>query len=343
MALLRNYHNPSKPGSFGGVAQFARVNHISVGRAQRLLQNDWSYTLHRPRRKKFPTARVKVHGIDQQWAADLIEIPSYIAKKNKGVKFILTVVDVFSKLAWVQPLKSKTGPSVTAAFQTILRGGRKPANLQTDDGKEFYNQTFRRLLKQKQIHHFSTSGDTKASVVERFNRTLKQKMYRYFTAKNTFRFLDVLQDLVRGYNRNYHRSIKMAPDQVSVSNSSQVWDNLYPPTLRRQKRALLKVGDRVRLNTKFKTFGKSYIPGWTEEVFVVKSVHQREVPTYKIKEWDGTPVQGTFYNEDLQKVTALDDGVFRVEKVLKKKGNKMLVQWKGWPVKYNSWVDIHPT
>ena len=105
--------------------------------------------------------------------------------------------------------------------------GRKPINLQTDDWKEFYNKTFQALMKQHGIHHFSTSGDTKASVVEQFNHTLKQRLYRYFTLKNTLKFVPILQDLLRGYNRSYHRSIKMAPNQVTLANSTELWETLY--------------------------------------------------------------------------------------------------------------------
>ena len=88
---------------------------------------------------------------------------------------------MLSKHAWVQTVKSKTGKAVTDAFENILKGRRKPVNLQTDDAKEFYNKTFQDLMKRKGIHHFSTGGDTKDSVVERFYRTLKKRMYRYFT------------------------------------------------------------------------------------------------------------------------------------------------------------------
>ena len=172
-----------------------------------------------------------------------------IAKYNRGYRYLLTVVDVFSKHAWVQPVKNKTGRAVMDAFAKILKGGRKPINLQTDDGKEFYNKTFKALRKKKNIHHFSTSGDTKASVVERFNRTLKQRLYRYFTVKNTLNFVPVLQDLVRGYNRSFHRSIKRAPNQVTLTNTPEVWETLYGKK-GKWKKPLFKVGDRVRLNKK---------------------------------------------------------------------------------------------
>ena len=111
-----------------------------------------------------------VFGIDEQWTADLLEV-NHISKYNKGYKYLLTVVDVLSKHAWVESLKNKMGQAVTEAFEKILKQGRKPIKLQTDDGKEFYKKTFQSLLTHEGIHHFSTSGDTKASVVERFNRT----------------------------------------------------------------------------------------------------------------------------------------------------------------------------
>ena len=194
-------------------------------------------------------------------------------------------------------------------------------------------------MKGKNINHFSTSGDTKASVVELFNRTLRERLYRHFTIKNTLPFLPVLQDLVLGYNRSYHSSIKMAPGKVTASNQ-EVWNNLYAKRLNAKRlKPKFKVNDRVRLNKKFRTFEKGYLPGWTEEVFIVSRVVPGSVVTYKIKEMDDTPLEGTFYSQDLQKVTVSDDDLYRVEKVLKRKGDKLLVRWKGWPDKYDSWID----
>jgi len=105
------------------------------------------------------------------------------------------------------------------------------------------------------------------------------------------------------------------------------------------------VGDRVRLNKIHRTFEKGYLPGWTEEVFVVHRVVPGAVPTYKIREWDDTPVQGTLYDADLQKVHVSDQALSRIEKVLKRQKDRLLVKWKGWPDKYNSWIvrqDVTP-
>ena len=116
-----------------------------------------------------------------------------------------------------------------------------------------------------------------------------------------------------------------------------MYANLYKN--KKVNKPTLKVGDRVRLNKKFHLFKKGYLPSWTEEVFVIRDSIPGPVPTYKVEEWDRTPLKGTFYIQDLQKVNVTDDDIFRIEKIVKRKGNKILVQWKGWPRKYNCWIE----
>ena len=161
-------------------------------------------------------APVMVLNIDQQWVADLVEIQRYW-RQNRGVRYLLTVIDVLSKYAWVRPIKRKTNAELLKAFE-----GRRPQTLQTDKGKEFYNTTLQRWLKKEGIRHFSTLGDAKASIVELFNRTLKSRLYRYFTAANTTQYLDILPSLVQRYNDDVHRSIGMAPKDVTVKNEAEV-------------------------------------------------------------------------------------------------------------------------
>ena len=264
------------------------------------MEGSLAYTLHKPRRKRFPTAPVVVYGIDEQWAADLVEVQK-LARYNKGVRYLLTVIDVFSKYAWVRPLPNKTGKEVQKGFASIFKEGRKPASIQTDDGKEFYNAVVSEFFKRNNVHRFSTLGDTKANVVERFSRTLKECLYRFFTANNTLDCKHALPAVVRGYNASPHSNIGVAPDNVTLSNSAKVWETLYGKRLKRAQPVVFKVGDRVRLNKKFRVFKKSYLPGWTEEVFIVSRVVPGSVVTYRIKEMDDTPLEGTFYSQDLQK------------------------------------------
>ena len=136
--------------------------------------------------------------------------------------------------------------------------------------------------------------------------------------------------MVTGYNGSYHGSIKMAPVKVTAGSKAQVWKNLYAQRLN-VKRTLpkLKVVNQMRLSKRYRIFKKGNLPGWTEEVFLVGRVMLGVVPTYKINGWDGTPVEGTFYTEYLKKVNVTDDDLFRVEKILRRKGDKVLVCWKG--------------
>ena len=347
MSKIRDtYAQPSKRGSLGGVARYARAQKVPIHRVRRALERDIAYTLHKPVRRTFPTTPVIVMGIDQQWAADLVDMQK-LSRYNKGNKYLMTVIDVFSKYAWVEIIRDKSGPQMTLAWQRLLKRAlpRHPRRLQTDKGTEFYNASVRALFKKQDIHHFSTSGDAKASVVERFNRTLKGRMYRYFTAANTFKYVDVVQALVDEYNASFHRSIGMAPRDVHPSNEVKVWHTLYKPYLEKKdkskKKEAFKVGDRVRISQARRPFKKGYLPQWTEEVFEVTDVvHDSLGPvTYKLKELDGTAIGGTFYTQELQKVHVDDDTVWRIEKVLKRRGNQLYVQWKGWPKKYNSWIN----
>lgn len=340
--MMTEYEDPEQEGALGGVAAYAKAHKLPLGRAKRTLENLLSYTLHKPVRRRGTYRPVLVFDVDEQWVADLVDMQT-LSRYNRGYKYILNVVDVLSKYAWSEPLKSKYGKDVTSGFEKILKRAGKtrvPLQLQTDAGKEFYNTTFQKLMKERGIHHFSTHGDTKASIVERFNRTLKTKMYRYFTASNSLKYIDVLQPLVNQYNHTYHRAIGTKPDQVTHENSKEVWDRLYGKHLTRKPLTpKLKLGDRVRLSKHARTFKKGYLPGWTEEIFIVSHVKRSlGVPYYNVTELDGTPIQGSFYERDLQKVTMDDASLFRIDKILKRTKDYVFVKWKGYDAKYNSWV-----
>ena len=181
--VLKVYYDPLNPGSYGGLARLQRATGVPIKKLLTILNKNLTYTLHKPVRRKYSTAPTVALSIDHQWAADLVDVKN-LSQHNKGFKYLLTVVDVLSKYAWVVPMKNKTGSEQKRAFETILKENRKPVQLQTDKGSEFYNRTFSDYLKDQNIHHFSTHGDTKAATVERFNRTLKERMYRAFTANN---------------------------------------------------------------------------------------------------------------------------------------------------------------
>ncbi|XP_070552170.1 uncharacterized protein [Ptychodera flava] len=250
--LSQVYYDASHSASFGGIATVylaAKEKGIKTTRqkVREWMQHQDTYTLHKPVRWKFPRARVIVGGMDQQWQADLADVSS-LAKYNSGFRYILTCIDILSKYAWAIPLKDKRGVTLVAAFEQILKTGRKPEKLQTDQGKEFVNHLFQKFLKSEDIQFFTTGNKTKASVVERFNRTLKTKMWKYFTRNNTLSYLSVLPQLMQSYNNTWHRSIKRKPASVNKTNEKEVWDTLYSDYEQKTVKFKFSVGEQVRIS-----------------------------------------------------------------------------------------------
>ena len=253
---------------------------------------------------------------------DLIELQK-LAKFNKGHRYILVFIDVFSKYAWARPLKDKKAPSVRAALRDIFEQGRQPTQLQSDKGEEFLNKDVRSLLKERNEHFFTTQNpDTKAAIVERFNRTVKERLFRYFTGANTSEYRRVLQSVVDSYN-SYRRSIERTPASVNKDNESAVWKTLYGHLIRKRKRRrktkLLDAGDIVRISTEKLPFRKGYLPQWSEELFVVEKRLDKRVPVYVLKDFNDKKIEGTFYGWEIQKVTKDKHSLFKVERVVRKR------------------------
>ena len=251
---------------------------------------------------------------------------------NEGYKFLLLVIDTFSKYGYLIPLKNKKGETVADALKDIFKK-RKPGKLWTDKGKEFYNKDVKDL-----VELYSTENEEKSSIAERWVRTIKEKMWKYFTDNNTYKYIDQLQDLVEDYNNTVHSSTKFTPKEASKKkNELTVWRNLYPD--RYKKYDIIpkfSVGDEVRITKKKKVFEKGYTTRWTEEIFTIKEIQDTNPITYKLTDLKGEEIEGTFYEPELQKT---EQQIFRIEKVIKKEKGRSLVKWKGYSDKFNSWVD----
>ena len=237
----------------------------------------------------------------------MVDISS-LARFNKGYKLLLTCIDVFSKFAWVVPLKNKTGESLVNSFQSILDLSRSLEKLQTDKETEFPNCNFQSFLKENNIHFFTANSKLKASVVECFNRTLKTRMWKYFTAKNNHVYIDNLQDIVHWYDNFYHRSIGRGLASVSLLNVGQVRRKLYGNSWTKPGRKFkFKLGDQVRIIKSHRTFKKGYLPSWTQEMFTVTKIIPRVPPVYQLRDYADDETEGVFYTEELQKVHKSDE------------------------------------
>ena len=331
--LSNVYYNPKRPGSFGGAESLYRdVKDEGRFKLSRKQISNWlmkqdTYTLHAPARRHLKRNRVIVGGIDEEWQLYLADVQS-LMQYNDGYRYLLVCIDVFSKYAWIVPVKSKTGPALVEAFKVILTSGRKPEKIMTDQGTEFFNRHFQNLLKSENIQLFNTFNETKASVVEIVIRTFKSKMWRYFTARKTLRYVDMLPDLVYSYNFSLHRSIKMKPALVNKENEDKVWHTLYDNTnsIMEPIKYKFKVGDQVRISKIKRKFEKGYLPNFSKEIFTVSKTVPRNPAVYTLKDYDGEELKGTFYDKELQKVIKHDD-MYEVEKILKKRGKGKNIQY----------------
>ena len=290
--------------------------------------------LHAPAHRNFSRRRV-VRGFDDLWQADMVEMRPY-ARQNNGHNYILTVIDVLSKYAWAIPLKSKSASETTAAFSKIFReDARCPKNLQTDNGKEFYNSHMQELAKRRNINHYSTYSVMKASVVERFNRTLKNDMWKYFTLNGSYRWIEALPNLLSSYNNRKHRTIRMRPIDVTPANAERLLSTVYS-RIKIAAPGRFHANDPVRVS-KFKTiFEKGYTPNWSTEVFRIAKVQRTNPVTYLLKDYRGEVIAGGFYEHELLKVSNPD--VYLVEKVLRRRGERVFVKWLGMDKSHNSWI-----
>ena len=297
--------------------------------------NELANELHKPLHHNFQKRYVFVRNVDDVWAVDLVDMQR-LASDNEGFKYILMVIDVFSKYGWARTIQTKSGQSCKEALESIFAKGNTPRKMWADHGTEFYNKDVKSLLKKHKIKLYSTENEEKCSVIERWNRTIKTQLWKYFTANHTHKYIDVLQPLISKYNSTKHRSIKSTPtDARKPSNYQHVFQNLYYEKVKKliklpyaRKEPKFRVNERVRLGIQKDKFEKSYIINWTDKVYTIKKIQNSLPITYIVQDDKKKIHKGSFYEEDLQKVTT---DQYRVEKVLDwktEKGKKYgLVKW----------------
>ena len=251
--------------------------------------------LHKPVIKKFNKRKVYPQFKDNIWGVDLADMQS-LRKKNKGIKYLLCVIDLYSKYAFVVPLKDKKGISIVNAFNKIIKqsNGAKPNKIWVDQGGEFYNRVFKTWLSDNDIIMYSTYNEGKSVVAERFIRTLKNKLYKHMTATGKNVYYDVLDDIVNEYNNAKHNTIKMKP--IDVGDNKRVYIDEH-----NEKDSRFKVGDRVRISIFKSIFAKGYTPNWSKEMFIVDKINDTVPYTYNLKDLNDEEIIGSFYDRELQK------------------------------------------
>ena len=338
---MQDYLTPGHPTYLSGMTKLKRAlgSGVSLAAVRRFLDNVDAYTLHREAKRPRAYNPIYVRGRDELWQADLADV-SRLQGDNDGVRYLLTVIDTFSRRAWAEPLKTKDAEGVWRAFRRELGKTRRPRRLLTDRGREFTGAPFRRGLERLGIHPVHLHSEQKAAHVERFNRTLKRLVYGYVAQSGDGSFVKRLPDLLRTYNRRHHRIIGMAPMEADrPNNRRRVLATLGKRHYwRPRKQARFAPDDLVRVQRWKGAFHRGHDESFSRHVYRVESVNTRKpLPTYRVATLEGEPVEGSFYGEELQRVRFHD--VFRVNKILRRKGNRVLVSWKGWGPDYNAWID----
>lgn len=293
--------------------------------------------IHSPARRNYVRIKTEMRGISDTLQADLVEMIPF-ARLNRGNKYILTAINIFSKKAYARPLKSKSAEEVKAALENILDSlGHTIKHIHTDRGKEFYNTTVSTMLQSRHIHLYSTFSRMKAAICERFNRTLKSRMWKYFSLRSTNEWLDILPKLVSEYNNTKHRTIKMKPNEVNRSNEEQLLLNIYKNSAPALPKTKFKVNDSVRISKNKHVFEKGYTPNWTTEIFTIRKVQNTNPITYLLRDSDNVDVEGAVYTEEL--LLAKYPDVYLVEKILRRRNNQVYVKWLGFGDEFNEWID----
>ncbi len=374
---LRNlYRNVKKGGSYQSaeklhetVKREGRFN-ISLGRVKKFLEGEETYTLNKEVRR-FKTNHIGITDLDVVWEADLADLGKY-SSWNDGYRFLLGCIDSFSRKLWVRPLKSKGGLEIVRALKDIFaQDGRKPRTIRSDRGSEFTNNLVSRFLETENIGQSFTSNLSQAAYIERCWKSLKKRTVKYMQDKRTWKYINILQDLVAGYNDTHHSSLGMRPNDVTSGNRLEVE---YIQLERRKKRApkprarskipqeagilplvpgkepkfIFDAEDHVRISLRPEKLSSEYKQRWSTEVFVVRSRRIRNgIPVYKVKDLDGDGLIGSFYAQELQKVAEpRKDAYYDVDKVLKervvekngKKQKEYFVSFTGYHNKFNQWV-----
>lgn len=351
--LKRVYFDPEAPASYSGLDKIWSIINTDPEKPKKLdkkklrqwLGEQETYQMHKRPPRRVPTEPIILDFYDLQWDIDILVMPFGKPGARKNV-YILGCCDLFSRKVWARVLRRKTASETARAFKSILKEGRKCLRLRSDAGGEFVGAEFQELLKSEKIHHIIAYGHIKANYIERWFRTFQMKYYRYAYHKNTSKFQDIVESVVKSYNNTIHGTTKMRPNDVNAGNALELYDRVYTPILLRQAREKLEptltVGDLVRISLFKDRFKRGFSAAWSEEVFSIFAIVPSHPIRYKIKDLKDEEIQGSFYIGELKKVNATDSSEinWKIERIISTKRvggrKKSLVKWFSYPPKFNT-------
>lgn len=343
MSLTKRYRSLKNPIALSGRTNVNRYVKTSAKKIEHDLSKIYSYLVHREIKRPRNFNPIYVYDRREIIQGDLCDLQN-INTFNDGVKYLLVLIDSFSRKAWVKPLKSKKASEVLQAFRQLHKQIGNFKVLYFDRGTEITNKEMRRELKNKNIElRFPTN---KVGTVERFLRTLQSLIYKYMTEYATDRYIDRLQDIVDLYNSRYHRTIKTNPNFADkAENRNFVLNALgekYDKAERKRKKPKYKVGQSVLISKNKGAFAKSYKMSMIRQRYIIHEVHDKlPQPMYTLKDELDEIIEGRFYEAELQAVNSDEYRIYDIIGTKKINGvEHKLVVWEGYENKpqFNTWV-----
>ena len=253
----------------------------------------------KPPKKYYATNKTDVYFIDDIWSLDILDLKDYGPENNRGYRYVLVTIDNFSKYGWTVPLKNKIAQTIKDSFENILTNSkRKPNLIETDRGKEFYNNIFQDFLNKNNIKLYSRNSSYGAVFAERFNRTIRDLLKKIVFEQGDAKWIDVLPTITKQYNNRIHSSTKLTPIQASLKkNEGYVYKNLLDK--RKKVKPKFQINDLVRTADLKKTFSKGDTTSWSYKLYKITEIINDTIPSYRL---DNLKER---YNESLLKKTEL--------------------------------------
>lgn len=347
------YFGPRKIHEFLKKKSINRVP--SEYKIRKWLERNDNYTLQKPARRKIMRAKVLVAEPYEQYDADIADLSS-ISAQNDNYRYLLIVIDIFTRYLRIEKLKTKTGRDVLHAFKIVFARGCLPKKLRTDSGSEFKFKGLKDFLKSKHIYHHITLNTTiKANYNERVILTLKRILYRFFTKQRSYRYVDQLQNIVDSSNAIPHRSLNYTAPKRRESDQQNRLMGIHvfkvpekkfksEEKFKHKQHFNCRIGDLVRISHLKTQFLRAYDQQWSSEIF---KIHQRflidGIATYKIKDFLNEQISGNFYSSEIQKVFKDEKSLWYIEKKIRSRtyrGRKQFfVKFDGWDSRFNCWID----
>lgn len=298
LAKLQRLYEKGYSG-YGSAKNLAAASGLPLSTVKKFLHAKDSYTLYHNATRKFKRQKVYARYINDIWCMDLAFVDK-LSKENRGIKYLLVCVDIFSRFVRVQPMKNKYASTTKEAFQKFLKSTQPiPNYIWVDQGTEFSGD-FKKFCDQKGIRVYNTFSDTKAAFAERAIRSLKRIIYRYIEERGTYSYINDLQNFVDIMNSRINRSVGKPPKSITNMDAIRLHHTAPSSGGVKTKPPKFDVGDKVHISKYDIAFRKGYKPQYTREVFIINRVlSTKPVVTYEIKDTAGEVILGKFYEPEL--------------------------------------------